>query len=197
MATKGFNFRSTSGYVTDAGNDTYVTGDTYPTTRNGVTFGWTTGPDKVRDRNNGVNAKVAGCNLSDSTTDVFQVDMSGSLKVRMAFGDAGSGQLNCSCDLRDSAGSKFTIGPVSPSAEQFYDATGSLHTSAANWVSSNAQSTAYTFSSYVEWKLIAASGQDSPAAHLELEEQAGTTTARLIEGGLINGGKLLGGRLIA
>ena len=39
-AANGFNFRATSGFVTDAGDETYDVGSAYPVTRTGRTFGW-------------------------------------------------------------------------------------------------------------------------------------------------------------
>lgn len=69
----GFDFRSTSGYVTDTGNNCYILAtDTYPTTPSGadcrkttgpfagLTWGFTTTIDGCADRVNTNDARIAG-----------------------------------------------------------------------------------------------------------------------------------------
>jgi hypothetical protein len=185
MAIYGFNFRATSGYVSDSNPDTYCirasngeTGDAYPTTRGTPTrdFGTTNhafSNFQGRDRDSGVNAKLAGIVFAVSSSPVdIRVDISGSLKIRLALGDASFSQT-VQCEIRDSAGVKATV-PASPTATTgaayFYDATGVERTSVADWLSNNAQAGPYTFADYV---LIRLTGDVYPIAHLEIEEVAG------------------------
>lgn len=91
MATYGFNFRATSGYVTDPANTTYSIGDTYPQTRNGITFGWTGSPaaPTTRNRSTTVNAKVAGINFAAAASPLtFRIDLpaAGSYDIGCALG---------------------------------------------------------------------------------------------------------------
>src|SRR5581483_4227258 len=58
---QGFDFRATSTYVTDPPTSTYVlAGTSYPTSRNGATFGWAnTALVQSRDRNTMVDPRLA------------------------------------------------------------------------------------------------------------------------------------------
>lgn len=187
MATKGFNFRITSGFVTDLGNDTYAlsetgggAGDDYPVTRNGVTFGWTNraaSRPRGRDRNSGIDAKLAGINFTDndgSTQRDFRIDLAGNAKIRLALGDADTSAI-IHCDVRDSVGSKFTRNDGNTTgAQRFFDAAGSLHASAAAWVSSNAQSSEHSFTGHALIR-IGSSGVETgntALAHVEVEQTA-------------------------
>lgn len=193
MATKGFNFRASSGYVTDLGNDTYVllatdgsSGDDYPTTRNGVTFGWTNRANSLshcgRDRDSGLNAKLAGLHFTNGAgvdTRIFRIDMSGSLKIRLAIGEPNFPYTGGDVAVKDSAGTKFTA-TGSPGAGEWYDATSTLRASAATWVSSNAQSSAYTFADYVLIVCESDASGITPLAHVEVEEQAAAVSMPVI-----------------
>src|SRR3990167_6684343 len=91
---KGFDFRNTSAYVTDPADHTYVLHtETYPTTRNGVTFGWSAGTIDSRDRDSGIDARLAGINFG-AATGTFRVDLpaTGDYDVRIASGDASFAQ---------------------------------------------------------------------------------------------------------
>lgn len=143
--TKGFNFRSTSAFVTDTGNNTYVTLDTYPTTRNGVTFGWDTGVgvDK-RDRNSVVDERFAGSNFPNTPYDYkyFQVDLpaAGDYTVRLSMGDYSYGQPVIFA-LLDNNTVLTSVAGASTLANQYRDITGVIRTSPSDWISNNA---AYT-----------------------------------------------------
>lgn len=174
MATKGFNFRQSSGFVTDLGNDTYVlSGDSYPTTRNGVTFGWESVPGD-RDRNNAINAKLAGLCFDNGANTDFRVDMTGSMKFRLAMGDANFLEALMAIDLRDSLGSLDRVpnsGTLTTlAAENFFDPAETEHVGAAAWVASNAQTAALTVVGYARARLEP--GAPTCIAHLELAEQA-------------------------
>jgi len=91
---KGFNFRGTSGYVTDGANETYVLlGDAYPVTRNGVTFGWLSAPSSG-DRDSTIDRRLAGINYTandGASQRDFQIDLpaAGDYIISLALGDHG------------------------------------------------------------------------------------------------------------
>ena len=88
----GINFRNTGTFVTDGANETYSTFDSYPTTRGGVTFGWESGPDGSRDRDNTVDRRLAGINFGNTVGYTFRIDLptTGAANVHIAAGDAGN-----------------------------------------------------------------------------------------------------------
>ncbi len=92
----GFNFRNTSGYVTDGADETYVLGnsDPYPTTRAGWTFGWEDTISGSINRDSGNDARLAGINYMTASGVRFRVDLpaTGDYTVAVAMGDAASAQ---------------------------------------------------------------------------------------------------------
>jgi hypothetical protein len=144
---KGFNFRASSNYVSDGANETYVqnTLDQYPTTRNGVTFGWTStnGGLDGRDRSTSVDRRLAGMNfISGSTATTFQVDLpsSGQYNVSLAMGDDGFAQNTVKVVIKDGASALLTIGPHNTVAGSFYDATDS-NIADTSWPANNSPAT--------------------------------------------------------
>lgn len=141
--TFGLAFRQTSGYVTDAAQDTYVLHtDTYPTARtngNGleVTFGYTAGTPDARDRSLSVDPKFAGMNFSmDSGT--FRIDLpdgAGTYDVRVAFGDATTSGGFGSFDLNDGATSFVSCTASTTAANRYIDASCTERTE-ATWLAS-------------------------------------------------------------
>jgi len=144
---KGFNFRLTSGYVTDPTNTTYVLNtDTSPTTRNGVTFVWAdngTGTLDSRDRSTGNDPRLAGINFISNTSSqvgIFQVTLpaSGQYDLYLAAGDQAQGGP---VDLEwGDNGSYTTIANAhdTVSANSFVDASNAVRTH-AQWVADSAR----------------------------------------------------------
>jgi hypothetical protein len=140
----GFNFRATSGFVTDNANEVYVLDtDTYPTTRGGFTFGWVqtgTRPVSSADRTTGVDVRLAGINYCQdwaaTTETYFRVDLTpGTYNVRIAVGDASfSGNLN-HIVVKDTGTTRFTVTGTYGSGN-FFDSQ-SVEYSAAAWPGSN------------------------------------------------------------
>jgi hypothetical protein len=140
MADLGINFRNTSGYVTDPAGTTYcLPTDSYPTTRGGLTFGWSGGPDG-RDRDTGVDPRLAGLNFVNPSSGAYcRVDITnGSIDVYAAFGDAVF-DSGVEWILRDGTTTFATItnGGSALTGGTFKDAT-SVTRSAANWPANNA-----------------------------------------------------------
>jgi len=190
VARVGFNFRSTSGYVTDASGDTYVlSADVYPTTRGGVTFGYSAGTlTGASNIDNTYDPKIAGYHyqLASLGSATFRIDLTGSLQIRVGAGDKGGGYAQ-RINIIDSGGTKFSVNGTN-TAGSYFDASTTQHT-AANWPASNVQSSAYTFATYVA-VVLGASGTDyTTLAHIEVADAAagGATVRGLIDTGLIRG----------
>ena len=136
----GLNFRATSGYATDGTNETYVlAGDTYPTTRGGVTFGYTGGmpSGNGRNRSTSVDRRLAGMHFDSSTADaVFRLDLpaAGSYEVRMALGESTLANTHGG-DLTDGVSTLISI-PNASNSTPFTDSTNVAHTS-GNWPTNN------------------------------------------------------------
>lgn len=176
MATYGFNFRASSGYVTDAADDTYVLdSDAYPVTRGGRTFGWVTAPAGAVDRTTGSDPRLAGIvyNSTGGAPDDLQIDLSGDMTFRVALGDTATGR-SAYLDVRDGSGSKVNFAPAtSGGAANYVDATGTNRTSAADWVTNNAASAQYTFATNVVLRLDGDTGNPSCIAHFSLTQAGG------------------------
>jgi hypothetical protein len=154
---KGFAFRSTLGYVTDAGNDQFIDATVnYPTTTtiggDSVTYGWESINASNEANRNTTVPKLAGIvyNVSASGAEyVFRVDLpeTGEYEVQAAFGDYSFPQV-IKAQIRDSASVLTDIVNESLVAGEFIDATGVDQPDPATWVSSNNVLT-HTFASTI------------------------------------------------
>lgn len=187
MATRGFNFRNTSGYVTDGTDETYVIdGDEYPTTRDGIDFGW---DDELqiqfRDRNSGNDRRLAGLNVTNTNAErTFRVDLedlngSGSYDLRAAHGDPNYAVGSTYVQYRDDTTAFLTIDSSTTAANSFLDITNTEYT-AANWPGSNSN-TSRTFTSQI-FRLAAANGTDTTGlvSHIEFEWTAGGSARKVL-----------------
>jgi hypothetical protein len=139
----GFDFRNSSGFVTDPVGDTYVLASTaYPTQRNGFTFGWVkTSPVQGRDRSKSVDPRLAGIDfVTNGSPATFYVDLPspGIYNLSLAMGDAGYQQCWVQCQIQFLDGSSVlaTVTGGSTQLGYFYDANGN-NWSAAAWPNSN------------------------------------------------------------
>lgn len=197
MARTGFNFRATSGYVTDASGDIYVLiTDAYPTTRSGVTFGWkeTTGGG-ASDINNTYDPKIAGYHYVNDTTGAirFQIDgLTGSKQIRVAAGDP-SNAYDQRVSVRDSTTQQFIVSATNTSGK-YLDATSTEYTPAA-WPGSNTQSSAYTFSTNVTIYIGGSGASYTTLAHIEVADASAGTSIPTLTGDRYVGGfyKMSGG----
>lgn len=193
MARQGWAFRNTSGYVTDASGDNYVLPtDGYPTVRGGQNTGWVTNNPDGGDNQNTTYPKIAGINYrqnSLSGSRNWRVDITGAKKIRIAAGHWSNAQTEV-IDVRDSAGSKFTIS-ANNSAGGFVDAAGTDRT-AADWISNNAQSAEYTFTDHVEVRIGNSGGANYTClSYVETDDPAaGGTVVPALDGSMLVGGLL-------
>ncbi len=139
----GFDFRNTKTYVTDPPGDIYVLSSTkYPTSTNGVTFGWVkTSLVQARDRNAKLDPRLAGINYANNGSPAtFNVDLpaAGTYKVSLALGDAGyqACWVQCQVQFLDGSTVLATVTVGSSKLGYFYDAEGN-NWSAANWPAKN------------------------------------------------------------
>lgn len=140
---QGFDFRNSATFVSDPAGDTYVLATTaYPTTVNGVTFGWVkTGLVYGRDRNATLNPRLAGINYTDNGSPAtFYVDLPspGTYSLSLAMGDASYEQCLVQCQVQFFDGTTLlaTVKGGLIAAGYFYDAQASQW-SAAAWPTSN------------------------------------------------------------
>jgi hypothetical protein len=135
-----FDFRATSGYVTDSAPCTYVLGtaDTYPVSRGSApAFGYVQLNNTVTgaDRNNANDARLAGINFSSGfgglailSNTYFEVDLpsAGTYSIHLALGDSfnHSGD-NMRVEIRDNTTSlSFVVSTSTNGANHYLDANG-------------------------------------------------------------------------
>lgn len=170
---EGFNFRSTAAFVTDPTDTQYADfqNTVYPTTANGVTFGFegtVSGGGHV-NRSTGVDARLAGVNLTTSST--FRVDLpaAGDYAITLALGDQAAARSNLTITFKDTNTTLFTVSGSTPTTQDFIDAQGTIHGSAAVWVSSNATRTS-TFSTTIFRAAMGDATNSTYIAHISLEQ---------------------------
>lgn len=155
----GFNFRANKSYVTDGANEVTIgstDGDAtdfghsdpaiYPsgyfpgTSSASAIVGWSAGPT-TRDRDSGLDRRLAGLQRVTNANDYFQIDLpsTGSYDIWLACGD-GSFQVGTAFDLMDGATVFQSISNSSDGAAHFRDATDTDY-SAASWPGSNTKIT--------------------------------------------------------
>src|SRR5271157_1896303 len=140
---QGFDFRNTANFLTDPPGNTYaLPSTTYPTTVNGVTFGWTT-PSLVqaRDRSTSVDQRLAGINfVNNGAPATFYVDLpsAGTYGLSLAMGVVGYEQCYTQCQVQflDGGTVLATVTGGSTNYGYFYDTKGN-NWSAATWPTSN------------------------------------------------------------
>ena len=140
---QGFDFRSTSNFVTDPPGDTYVLATTaYPTKGNGVTYGWLkTSLEQGRNRNAGVDPRLAGVNLiTNGSPATFYVDVPapGTYNLSLGMGDDSYEDCwkQCLIQFLDGNTVVATVSEGLINLGNFYDATGK-NWSAATWPANN------------------------------------------------------------
>ena len=140
---QGFDFRNTATFVSDPPTYNYaLPGTTYPTTVNGVTFGWTT-PDLVQggDRSTLVDPRLAGINSAlNGSPATFYVDLPspGAYNLSLAMGDDGFAQCSTQCEVQFFDGNAIvaTVNGGPTNQGYFYDAKGN-NWSDADWPAKN------------------------------------------------------------
>lgn len=174
---QGINFRATLGFVTDVSPEEFengLVGIDYPrTTAQGNTVGFEQyGNMDSRDRNAGLDRRLAGLNFNFIAQSDFRFDLpaSGSWNVRLAAGDANNSQPTA-IDLYDSSTSLGSLATGSTSAAgQFKDATNTEY-SAANWPGSNSAVTK-TFTTTICRIRLLNNGAVNAIAHVRLDAAA-------------------------
>lgn len=140
---QGFDFRATSGFVTDVPPNQFWSTALFPTvTAQGNNAGWDNGTGiSGRDRNSGNNPSIAGIILAAASVQrTFKVTLPapGVYKIRLAIGDASNALTGQFCQIFDNTTLLATPVPANTTiaANSFKDATGTTLT-AANWPSMN------------------------------------------------------------
>jgi uncharacterized membrane protein len=140
---QGFDFRNTQNFAIDPPGSTYVLSSTiYPTTVNGVTFGWSNSYSVgARELSSTVDPRLAGINYARNRQPAtFYVDLPapGTYDLALAMGNAGYPVCWQGCQVQFLDGSTVlaTVGEHSIAAGHFYDAVGNDWL-AAQWPTSN------------------------------------------------------------
>ncbi len=136
----GYNFRSSVGFVTDGANQYFVDNISYPTTLGGLSVGWSVGVS-LRDRNSGIDVRLAGIHFVTGSSDNFRIDLpsTGDYDIWLAAGDASS-QIGTGWDLLDNTTVFQSISNSNNASGDFRDATDTNY-STANWPGSNTKIT--------------------------------------------------------
>ena len=140
---RGFDFRNTKNYVNDPSGSNYVLPSTsYPTTSNGVTYGWASSAPQGANETTKYDPRLAGINyLPNGTPIPFYVDLPspGIYNITMAMGNAMSGTCQssyCQVQFLDGKTVLATIYKQGAGTAYFYDAKGNLW-SANDWPTKN------------------------------------------------------------
>jgi hypothetical protein len=203
--SKGFNFRNTSGYVTDNGNQVgVITTTTYPTVGSIggqiVTYGWeSVSTDMGRDRIATAPyvprlSGLAQIGNGDALTEaVFRVDLpsTGLYAITIGAGDYSFGN-RAYFQIRDTSSALFSVGDTAVAQQYYADACGTVHTSAANWVANNVPRTANFSTTIFRFANLRPSTTSSVIAHISIMPAA----ARFYANGVFQTNKVIEGYLI-
>jgi hypothetical protein len=175
MGLRGYNFRATLGYVTDPANHVGITASPiYPTVDGyGLQSGWVTDAAEVRDRNDAVDPRLAGvafANTNDTRTFRIGLNSAGPWEIRLAIGDINNAQTNHQVRVLDDATAFISILSVATGAGEFRDATGALHTSAANWIANNTAVTRTFVSTTLNLQIGPMESGSQAIAHLSITD---------------------------
>jgi hypothetical protein len=175
---KGFNFRSSSGFVTDGTNESFVGFDVYPNVYgNGATAGWTNAVAcslNIRDRDSSVDRRLAGIQFTVSATDcVYQIDLpaAGAYDIRLAAGDGTSSTWVGHVQIKD--GSSVLVDISHNTESGWRDATDTLY-SAMAWPGSNTAARVNFSGSTLTLRLSVDNGASvATIAHLFISQVSG------------------------
>lgn len=171
----GFDFRNTSGYVTDPTDCVFQGGETYPATYTpaaggSFTAGWNFDESSgTRNRDNTLDPRLAGLLFDTSLTRFFRLDLpsAGNYEVRLAMGD-GVYASGAYWQLYDGVTLLATFSGAT-SGGHFLDANGTDRTAAA-WPGSNTPVT-FTFAgTQLILKMFSTGAQVSAIAHLHCKK---------------------------
>lgn len=182
---QGINFRATSGYVSDPTGTTNEVSKVvnYPrTTPQGNNVGWETltGTLDTRNRNSGVDARLAGVEFLGAgagNSAIYRIDLpsSGSYNVRAALGDIGF-SVRVGAILQDGSTDVATLiadDTVTGAGGNFYDATGTLRNGESDWVANNAALTQSFSTSILRVRIPGSSAVTKSIAHFYVEAAGG------------------------
>ena len=178
---QGINFRDTLAYVTDVSPEEFEDGQPgidYPrTTAQGNTVGFEQLLDS-RDRNAGVDRRLAGLNFSNAAQVDFRLDLSstGDWSIRLAAGDYNYAQ-GTAIDVYDTTTSRGSLATGSTSAAQKYKDATNTEYSAAAWPGSNSAVTK-TFTTTICRIRLLNNGGVNVISHVRLDAAADTLFAQ-------------------
>lgn len=173
----GINCRAGPTYVTDGAGQTYFThGDSYPTTRGGITFGMEDAGLDARDRTTSNDVRLAGYVYQSGGigTRLLRVDLpvAGDYVIRIAVGDPTNSSADYGGDFgltfRDGSTDLLVVGGAAGTGE-FLDAT-SVSRTAAAWPGSNASSTLRFATTIFRVANTGTTASRNPLTHVQITE---------------------------
>lgn len=133
MPTQGFTFRATVGYVTDPVDYLFTNpgdADIYPTTVGGFTMGWDNSGVQSRNRNSGVDARLAGMQFAYTNNDqVWRLDLTDLDGAREYTINGGMGDPNTTnatqyAEIRDNTTTRLTVNATAGASDELVDLGG-------------------------------------------------------------------------
>lgn len=178
----GFNFRNTSGFVTDPSYCVLVNSEVYPhtyTTVDGysINAGWP-GTGLSQDSASGNDPRIAGVNYTTPNNErVFRIDLdsgsapgAGTYTVDLAAGQVGFSHNNY-FDVRDSASVLIQSAGSSTVAGQYLDATLTPVSATTSWTGTTASKTFETTICYLVLNPGGVNNEYDVIAHFRLTLQ--------------------------
>lgn len=176
---QGWDFRATSGFVTDPSNDDFNdVSTTSGTSSNGIAWAWDQTIGNSRDRNASIDPRLAGCMFvtvpDGSRTFTVTLPSAGTYDITLALGDQGNECIE-NLDILDNGSVLFTVctNVDTGAANHFIDATGVIRTSDTDWVTNNAKKRLTFTTTSAGFRLNAPSSFSNSMAHLRIDPVSG------------------------
>ncbi len=185
---QGINFRATLAFVTDGASEAFeITSGVvnYPhTSAQGNNIGWeTVNLLDVRDRNSGVDVRLAGINfLPNPGTSDYRLDLSatGNWDINLAAGDYTYAQGPIKIEVFDTAASLgVLVNGTTSGGQRWFDAKGT-ELDATTWPSSNVAQNVTFATTICRVRVGGAASLSSVIAHVKLTSAAAPVTAPLM-----------------
>lgn len=154
----GFDFRNTSGYVTDPSYGVPVLAETYPhlyTAANGfsINAGIVAGPSTLSsNRDNTFDPRIAGINFVDplSSEWVFRIDLAsgsapgaGTYTLDLAIGDP-LAPRQYSIEVRDTSTVRLSVAGTADNTHHYLDATSALIAEGPTWLGTQVSNVSFS-----------------------------------------------------
>ena len=179
VPVKGFLFLNSTGYVSPLPTNCaeFLNNDTYPQVKTiggeNITVGLTSVATSGRDRN-ATYGKLAGFHFAEqagSGTRTYRFDVpAGTYRIRLAQTDPDNIQTGNQILVKNGGGSTLVTLAGSATLNLVRDIDGTIHTSRANWTSSNTTEDITVSSTYIELVCSYSGSHDYFLSYFEIEQ---------------------------